>query len=121
MAKLNEILGKIAELLQTDLDTNKLIGKEFKFGEFTCIPILSVGLIQPKEEVPKKTILGKSAKKENAKEEASVYPIGFLVTRKESIFFVPAFTVKGLREEIEIIPDVIEKFRTISRKKTAKV
>ncbi len=122
MSKLNEILMKIADALKTEIDTDKLIGKEFKLGDFTCIPVLSVGVGMKKEEEPKKNLMGKTVKKEKEeKDEVHLLPVGFLVTRKESIFFVPAFTIKGLREEVEKIPDVIEKFRNIKRKKSAKV
>lgn len=44
MNDLNDVLGNITEFLKTETKTETIIGQQFTLGEFTCIPVMSIGL-----------------------------------------------------------------------------
>ena len=44
MNNLNEVLGKMTEFLKTEAKTETIIGEQFKLGEYTCVPIMHIGL-----------------------------------------------------------------------------
>ncbi len=39
-----EVLGKVTEFLKDETKTSTVIGTEFKLGEFTCVPVIKVGM-----------------------------------------------------------------------------
>lgn len=111
---LNETMEKITEFLKSEAKTETIIGKEFKLGEYTCVPVMSLGLAVG-------GFGGKNKPDENSKSEREkagagagagfgVRPVGFLVSRGEHIHFIPASTSKGLNAVIERIPDLLDKF-----------
>ena len=44
MNNLNEVLGKMTEFLKSEAMTETIIGQQFKLGEFTSVPVMSIGL-----------------------------------------------------------------------------
>ena len=40
----DEVLGKVTDFLRTEAKTETVIGKEFILGEFTCVPVIRMGL-----------------------------------------------------------------------------
>jgi uncharacterized spore protein YtfJ len=44
MNNLNEALEKITDFLKSEAKTETIIGQQFTLGEFTCVPVMSVGL-----------------------------------------------------------------------------
>jgi uncharacterized spore protein YtfJ len=114
-----EVLSKVTDFLKTEAKTETVIGKEFKLGEFTCVPVIRVGLGfgygGGEGEDEKKAHGGGSG----AGAGIGIEPLGFLVTRGNEISFVPSRNSKGLSAAFEKMPDVLEKF--LSGKEKANV
>jgi uncharacterized spore protein YtfJ len=121
MNNLNDMLGKITEFLKSEAKTETIIGQQFKLGEFTCVPVMSIGMGFGG---------GGGEGKGNAKNAGEgegtgagggagmgMGPVGFLVTKGEDIQFIPTRSSKGLSAAFEKVPDLIEKFLDKTRKK----
>ena len=108
----DEVLTKVTDFLQSEAKTETVIGKEFTLGEFTCVPVIRVGLGfgygGGEGEDEKKAHGGGSG----AGAGIGIEPLGFLVTRAGEISFVPSRNSKGLSAAFEKMPDVLEKFLT---------
>lgn len=125
MNNLNEMLGKITEFLKTEAKTETIIGQQFKLGEFTCVPVMSIGLGFGGGGGEGK---GKSAAKDAGEGEGTgagggaglgMGPVGFLVTRGNDIQFIPVKSSRGLTSAFEKIPDILDKFLEKDKKKEA--
>lgn len=121
MDNLNDILGKITEFLKSEAKTETIIGQQFTLGDFTCVPVMSVGL-----GFGGGGGQGKGTAKATGEGEGTgagggggigMGPVGFLVTKGDEIQFIPAKTNRGLSAAFEKIPDLLDKF--ISRKREA--
>lgn len=121
MNNLNEMLGKITEFLKSEAKTETIIGQQFKLGEFTCVPVMSIGMGFGG---------GGGEGKGNAKNAGEgegtgagggagmgMGPVGFLVTKGEDIQFIPTRSSKGLSAAFEKVPDLIERFLDKTKKK----
>lgn len=105
-----EVLGKVTEFLKDETKTSTVIGTEFKLGEFTCVPVIKVGMgfgYGGGEGEAKVTGHGEGA---GAGAGMGIVPMGFLVTRGELIQFVPATTTHGVSAAIEKLPDLLGKY-----------
>lgn len=115
---INEVVGRLTDLLKQEAKTETVIGKEFKLGEFTCVPVMRLGL-----GLGYGGGEGRDDKKggEGAGGGAGLGmdPIGFLVTRGSEISFVPSRQVSGFSKAMERMPDVLEKFIRKGPEKTA--
>jgi uncharacterized spore protein YtfJ len=113
----DEVLSKVTSFLQSEAKTETVIGKEFKLGEFTCVPVIRVGLGfgygGGEGDDPKQGHGGGSG----AGAGIGIEPLGFLVARGAEISFVPTKNSKGLSAAFEKMPDVLEKF--LNKEKTA--
>lgn len=117
-----ELLGKITDFMKTEAKTETVIGEAFELGEFTCVPVIRVGMGFGSGggtgDAPK-TGKGEGA---GAGAGMGIEPIGFLVTRKEDITFLPTRKSKGITAAFEKFPDlfetVVDKFGNKSREKT---
>jgi uncharacterized spore protein YtfJ len=111
MENLNEMLEKITDFLKSEAKTETIMGQQFKLGEFTCVPVMSVGI-------------GFGGGKGHGKEDKTkdenggtggaggigMGPVGFLVTRDHDIQFIAASPQKGLTAVVEKLPGLLEKF-----------
>lgn len=106
----DDVLVKVTEFLRTEARTETVVGKEFKLGEFTCVPVIRVGLgfgYGGGEGGDEKHGHGEGS---GAGAGIGVEPLGFLVTRESEISFVPSKRSSGLSAAFEKLPDVLEKF-----------
>ena len=112
-----EQLGKITEFIRSEANTKTVIGEQFQLGEFTCVPVIRVGLgfgsgggtgDNPKTG---KGIGG------GAGAGMGIEPIGFLVTRGDQISFVRTAKSGGLAEAFEKVPDMIDKMVNKNKEK----
>ena len=104
------VLQKVTEFLKAEARTETVIGKEFKLGEFTCVPVIRLGLgfgYGGGEGDDRKHGHGEGS---GAGAGIGIEPQGFLVTRGKEISFVPSRASKGLAAAFEKMPDVLEKF-----------
>ncbi len=106
----DDVLGKVTDFLRGEAKTETVIGKEFKLGEFTCVPVIRVGMgfgYGGGEGGDTKQGRGEGS---GAGAGMGVEPIGFLVTKGDEISFLQAHHSKGLAMAFEKVPDLIEKF-----------
>ncbi len=116
-ANFEDVLTQVTEFLKSEAKTETVIGKEFTLGEFTCVPVIRMGLGfgygGGEGEDEKKAHGGGSG----AGAGIGVEPLGFLVTRGAEISFVSSKSSKGLSAAFEKMPEVLEKY--IAGKETA--
>lgn len=114
-----EVLTRVTDFLKSEAKTETVIGKEFTLGEFTCVPVIRVGLGfgygSGEGEDDKK---GHGAGS-GAGAGIGIEPLGFLVSRGAEISFVPSRSSKGLAAAFEKMPDVLEKFLTTKEQASA--
>jgi len=110
----NDLISKLTEFLKNEAKTESVIGQPFQLGEYSCIPVIAIGLglgatssIKTKED--KESEIGGAA--------IGMGPIGFLVSKGDQIQFLSARPASGLNAVIEKVPDLINKF--VSGKKEA--
>ncbi len=123
MENLNDMLGKMTEFLKSEAKTETIIGQQFKLGDYTCVPVMSVGLGFGGGGGE-----GKGNNKKAGEGEGigagggaglGMGPVGFLVTRGSEIQFIPTRTSKGLGSAFEKIPDILDKFLDKNKKSEA--
>ncbi len=39
-----ELLGKITDFIKSEAQTKTIIGEQFQLGEFSCVPVIKVGM-----------------------------------------------------------------------------
>jgi uncharacterized spore protein YtfJ len=109
----NEMLGKITDFLKTEAKTETIIGQQFTLGDYTCVPVMTVGL-----GFGGGAGEGKGQSKATGEGEGTgagggagmgIAPVGFLVTREHEIQFIPTRATKGLSAAFEKLPGVLEK------------
>ncbi len=118
--QMKEMLEQITNFMQTEARTETVVGNTFQLGEFSCIPVIRVGMGfgtgGGEGDAPKQghgTGGGAGA-------GMGIEPIGFLVTRGEQISFISTKTNKGLAAAFEKVPDLIGKFMENQKKAEAK-
>lgn len=126
MNNINDMLGKMTEFLKSEAKTETIIGQQFQLGEFTCVPVMSVGMGFGGGGGEGK---GKQPEGKNAGEGEGIGagggaglglgPVGFLVSRGAEIQFIPAKSPSGLAATLEKIPGVLEKFLEKDKNKKA--
>lgn len=118
MENLNEVLNKVTEFLKSEAKTETILGQQFQLGEFTCVPVMSVGIgFGGGSGEGKGTAKGAAEGQGNGVGGGAgigMGPVGFLVTHKGEIQFISAKSGKGLGAAFERLPDLLEKF--ISKK-----
>ena len=110
LTNFEEVLTKVTDFLKSEAKTETVIGKEFTLGEFTCVPVIRVGIgfgYGGGEGEDDKKSHGAGS---GAGAGIGVEPLGFLVARGAEISFVPSRNTKGLAAAFEKMPDVLEKF-----------
>lgn len=114
MTNLNEIIEKVTEFLKSEAKTETIIGQQFKLGEFTCVPVMSIGLGFGGGGGE-----GKGNTKNAVEGEGTgagggagmgMGPVGFLVSKGDDIQFIPAKSSRGLGAAFEKLPDLLEIF-----------
>lgn len=122
MNNLNDLLGKITEFLKSEAKTETIIGQQFKLGEFTCVPVMSVGLGfgggVGEAKGNAKTVAEGETVGTGAAAGVGMGAIGFLVSKGNEIQFISTQSSKGLGAALEKLPDLIEKFMD-KKKETA--
>ena len=111
-----EMISQITQFMKSEAKTQTVVGEPFQLGEFSCIPVIRVGMgfgTGGGESDDSKKVHGEGA---GVGAGMGIEPIGFLVSRNDKIDFVNTKTNKGLSAAFEKVPDLIEKF--MSTRKT---
>ena len=113
-----ELITRITDFIKTEAKTETVIGEQFKLGEFLCVPVIKVGMgfgsgggEGTEAKVKKGQGMGAGA-------GVGIEPIGFLITKGETISFLEAGKAHGLAAAFEKVPELIEKFVETRRKET---
>ena len=120
MNNLNDMLGKMTEFLKSEAKTETIIGQQFQLGEFTCVPVMSIGLgFGGGGGEGKGTAKGSNEGEGNGSGGGAgmgMGPVGFLITRGSEIQFIPTRSSKGLGAAFEKIPDLLDKYLEKNKK-----
>ncbi|MCD4747306.1 MAG: hypothetical protein K8R58_13490 [Bacteroidales bacterium] len=113
----DETLNKILDHLNSVAKTETIIGEPFKLGEFTCVPVVKIGMGfagggRSGEETKKDKGTGGGAGG-----GINITPIGFLVTRDNEISVITMEKSKGVQAIFEKVPDLLEKLMEMKKKK----
>lgn len=109
-----EVISKVTDFLKNEAKTETVVGNQFQLGEFTCVPVIRVGMGfgfgggEGEGENPK-TGKGKG-EGTGGGGGTGIEPMGFLVTRGGEISFVSAKSSKGISALVEKMPDVLSKY-----------
>jgi uncharacterized spore protein YtfJ len=110
----DSLIAKITDFLKNEAKTETVIGQQFQLGEFTCVPVMSIGMGFGVGGGEGK---GMHQNKVKAKGHGSgggagmgIAPVGFLASRGSEIQFIPANNPKGFSAVMEKMPDLINKF-----------
>ncbi len=102
-----DFLEKITEFMKKEANTETVVGKAFELGEFTCVPVIKVGMgfgSGGGEGTEVKKGKGQGA---GGGAGIGIEPIGFLVTKGDQISFLQAGRSSGLAAAFEKVPDLI--------------
>lgn len=114
------VFNKVSEDVKELIKTDTIIGEEFTMGDYTCKPVIKVGVGfgtgtgNGKGHKYKGNVEGEHA---GAGAGIGIAPVGFLATKGDEITFIPANNKNGLSSVLEKIPDLMEKFMEMKEKK----
>ena len=123
MDYLKETIEKITEFLKEEAKTETIIGKEFKLGEFSCVPVMSLGLGfgggggEGKGKTTEKSKGEGEGEAAGAAGGLGITPLGFLVSKGSNIQFIASKPTSGLNTAMEKLPDLLEKYFESNRKR----
>ncbi|MCH6236038.1 GerW family sporulation protein [Cognataquiflexum rubidum] len=115
------LISKITEFLRNEAKTETVIGQQFQLGEFTCVPVMSIGMgfgvgggegkgTAPKQGEGEGHGSGGGA-------GMGIAPVGFLASKGSEIQFIAANNPKGFSAIIEKMPDLVNRFMEAKEKK----
>jgi len=112
--EIDEVISKVTDFLRDEAKTETVVGKQFQLGDFTCVPVIRLGMGfgfggGEGEGDNAKTGKGKG-EGSGGGAGAGMEPLGFLVTKGELIQFVPTHTSKGLSVMFEKAPEMLAKY-----------
>ncbi len=114
----DQLLDKVSQHVKDIVKTETIVGEEFTLGEFTCKPVIKVGLGFAsgggKGVADKSTCHGDGG---GAGAGMGMAPVGFLVTKGQEISFLPTSDKKGLQAIFDKVPDLIEKIIEMKKEK----
>ncbi len=115
------VFDKVSDNLKNLIKTETIIGEEFKIGEYTCKPVIKVGVGfgsgNGKGEKGKKNFQGEH---NGAGAGLGISPVGFLATKGNEISFIPANNKNGISSIFEKVPDLVEKIMDMKNDKETK-
>ncbi len=106
--KMEDVLNKVMEQMDSVAKTKTVIGDPFQLGEFTCVPVIKIGVGFGSAGGGSSKADEKGKKAGGAGAGIGMEPIGFLVSRGDEISMVSVARSKGLQSVFEKVPDLIE-------------
>lgn len=110
---IDELYKRLSDLLKSDIKSEIIIGTPFKFGQFSCIPVISIflgfGNMSGDGHMGSKEILIGNASGEGTGFGLGMLPIGFLATKGNEIQFISTKNSKGLHENLKSAKATIDK------------
>lgn len=119
--KVDALLDNISSHVRELTKTETIIGEEFKMGEFTCKPVIRVGVgfgsAGGEGNHPKHKGSGTG---QGAAAGVGISPVGFIISKGDEIHFLQAEKSKGIGAVLEKVPDLIEKIKEVKDEKEEK-
>ena len=114
-----QLLHEVTELFKKEARTETVVGEPFALGEFTCVPVMRMGL-----GLGAGGGEGGETNRANGAGGAAgggfgVDPLGFLVTHEDQISFVSTHHSKGLSAAFEKVPDLLNRYMDLRETKHA--
>ncbi|QHS58905.1 GerW family sporulation protein [Chitinophaga agri] len=112
---LEETAKQLIDFLKMETKTETIVGQAFQLGEFTCVPVVRLGMGlgygggEGQGDISGKGKGEGTGTGSGATGGMGISPIGFLVTRGDQISFIPTHTSRGLGAAFEKVPDLLEK------------
>lgn len=120
----NDMLDQVTDFMKEEANTRTIVGEAFSLGEFSCIPVIRVGLGFGTGGGE-----GDGAASENKKgghgagggagAGLGIEPIGFLASRGDQISFIPSKINSGLSAAFEKVPDLLSKYMDMKKEEEA--
>lgn len=110
MLPIDDMLGKVTEFLKAEANTSTVVGQEFKLGDNACVPVIKIAIGFGSGGGEGKDNKRGSGEGGGAGAALSIEPLGFLVSNKDEVYFVPASNKKGVASMLDKVPDVLEKY-----------
>ena len=104
------LLQRLTEFIQKEAKTETVIGEPFNLGEFTCVPVVRVGMGFGSGGGEGDSAKAGKGQGGGAGGGIGIDPIGFLVTKGEQISFISTHHNTTLSNLFEKVPDLIKKF-----------
>ena len=110
--KFDEIMNKMTELLKSEAKTENIIGQPFPLGEYTCVPVMRVGLGFGGGEGGGENSAAGAGKGSGSGIGGGIglEPMGFLVSKGDHIHFVTTKAPGVLNQALEQLPSLLQKF-----------
>jgi uncharacterized spore protein YtfJ len=108
--RFEELLNHVTDFVKNETRTETVVGAQFTLGEYTCVPVLRIGLglgagggggEQPKAG------RGEGG---GAGVGMGIEPMGFLVTKGEHISFVSTQHSTGIGAAFEKLPELLQSY-----------
>jgi uncharacterized spore protein YtfJ len=120
-ANFEQVLDKVSQNIKEMVKTETIVVEEFQMGEFSCRPVIKVGMGfgggSGKGDDPKGIHSGTGT---GAGAGVGMSPVGFLVAKGTEISFIPATNKKGLSDLFDKVPDLLEKIIEMKHEKEKK-
>ncbi len=105
------LLEKLGVSLKNMASTETVVGETFVLGEFSCKPVMKIGLgfgsgAGAGEAEPKKSVMGNGAA---AGAGIGMTPMGFLVSSGDRISYIPTAPQSTLQTVFDQVPPLIDK------------
>ncbi len=104
------IIKEMSELLKNEAKAETIIGKEFKLGQFNCVPVLAIGMGIGGGE-------GSGESRQRAQGAGGMggagiglSPIGFLVSKNNDIRFITVQAPSAINTAFEKVPDLLTQY-----------
>jgi uncharacterized spore protein YtfJ len=115
--KVDFLLDKISEHVKEMVKTETIIGEEFKMGEYTCKPVIKVGIGFGSAGGSGNDRHHGEGNGGGAGAGIGISPVGFLASKDGEITFIPAYQKRGLGILADKLPDILEKVMDMKDKK----
>ncbi len=103
------LLLRLTDFIEKEAKTETVIGESFKLGEFTCVPVVRIGMAFGSGGGEGDLAKAARGQQGGAGAGVGIDPIGFLVTKDSEISFVSTHQNKTLSSIFEKVPDLISK------------
>lgn len=105
-----ELLNEITHFMENEATTKTVVGDAFQLGEFSCIPVIRVGMGFGSGGGEREVIKKEHDQGLGMGGGMGIEPIGFLVSKAKDIQFISTKTHSGLAVAFEKAPELIEKY-----------